>query len=113
MLHTPRMVLHREPPFLMTKQNGNLAGTLGRAADCRLDASRAANWQASAVSGRRFFSAPEMDAAMGAMLASTSEMLRLAVRQHRLEQALSSLGRSTADVVGRPDPAAGARLGTS
>jgi ubiquinone/menaquinone biosynthesis C-methylase UbiE len=40
------------------------------------------------VSGRRFFSAPEMDAAMGAMLASTSEMLRLAVRQHRLEQAL-------------------------
>ena len=40
------------------------------------------------MSGRRFFSAPEMDAAMDAMLASNSEMLRLAVRQHRLEQAL-------------------------
>jgi ubiquinone/menaquinone biosynthesis C-methylase UbiE len=40
------------------------------------------------VSGRRFFSTPDVDAAMGAMLASTSEMLRLAVRQHRLEQAL-------------------------
>ena len=45
--------------------------------------------QLAGVRGERptLFSTPDMDAAMGAMLANTSEMLRLAVRQHRLEQA--------------------------